>query len=489
MGGGRRHPSRMQLEAWFDGEAPEGLGWHLVGCASCFAHLSKMARIRAAVRQQARVDVLPGVPASGALAAASPVAPAAPAPLRHGVALHQVPRRAVVLAGVPLVLLLMVALLTAGVVPSPLHSALSSSTGHPGGSHALRPAPGTAPGRATSGTGPATAAAGPGPAVAKAAGGGTPSGAGLFGPADVPLRLAVVVPTQGAEATEGLEVVDAVTQAVSQANAAGGVGGAPVALTVVPAEDAAAVAALPGEVDAVVGGFGAAVPASVPWILPADPAVTGTDVVAAELTPVEAGTRLGQDLLRRGVTGTVGVVVGSGPDAGLEQGLAGVVPVSVVDAPSSGACLPALTALPHTVSAIAIAGSASLAGSCVAALATMAWKPPGGILLAPSAAYAGVPGPVAGGSVFSVLGLPWPSWSSPGAAGFRSAVPGDQSYRALVSFAATELAVQVARTTGAPRLDDVAWGTWTSDLYDFAGAQNACAEVVEDWAGGWVKAS
>jgi len=135
-----------------------------------------------------------------------------------------------------------------------------------------------------------------------------------------------------------------------------------------------------------------------------------------------------------------------------------------------------------------VAGPASLAGSCVDDLAAMPWQPPGGVLLAPSAVYAGVPASLAGGPVYSVLGLPWPTSQSPGAARFRSAVPGVRSYRALVSFAAAELAIQVARTTGSLRLAEIGWGIWSTDLYDFAGIQNAGAQVVEDGAGTWVSA-
>ncbi|MDE3085757.1 MAG: hypothetical protein KGJ77_03235 [Acidobacteriota bacterium] len=494
---GRRHPSRVQLAAWFDGEAPEGLGWHLVGCASCFAHLRTLAGIRAALRAHAVAAALstaPGAlpPRRGPGPAGGPD-PSRPRPSRPaGVAVPHRWRRAGALAAVPAVLVLLACLLVAGVVPSPLHSTLSSVATHPGASgHALG-APGASAGAGTTGPAPpgATAANGTGaPSTGSPGGPGAPPGQpGRPGGLNGPLRLALVVPTRGAGATEGREVTEAVQKAVALADAAGGVGGAPVALTVVAAEDPAGVSALSGRVDAVIGGFGAQVPGSVPWVLPADPSASGDDAVPAELSPAETGTRLGEDLVRRGVTGTVGVVVGSGPDAALAQGLAGVVPVSTVDVSSGDDCLPALSALEGHVTAVAVAGPPDLAGACVAALALMAWQPSGGLLLAPSAVYAGVPATLAAGPVLSVLGLPWPTAPSAGAATFRSAVPGVRSYRALVSFAAAELAVQVARTTGALGLADVGRGIWSTDLYDFAGFQNAGAQVVEDSAGSWVTA-
>jgi hypothetical protein len=368
------------------------------------------------------------------------------------------------------------------------HAASASTSGGSGHSSSTSPK-GAEPGSATSSAQTRGGAAASGAAVSGSSAGGSKGS----GPASLAgaLKLAVFVPTQGAAAAEGVEVSDAVRRAVADANESGGVGGVPVQLTVVPAEDGAAVAGLADVASAVVGGFGSAPASTVPWILPADPWAGSAGVVAAELTPAEAGARLGQDLLRRGATGVVGVVVGSGPDTALENGLAQEVQVAPVSAPSSGACVPALTALEaEGVEAVAIAGSPALAASCASAFGTLAWAPPDGILLAPSAAYGGVTsaGVVPGASLYTVLGLPWPESSNPGAARFRSEVPGVSSYRALVSFAAVELAVQVARSTGSLSLDRIAAGSWQSDLYDFAGTANVGAQVVEQSAGSWVSA-
>jgi hypothetical protein len=477
----------MQLEAWFDGElpvdaAPADLSWHLTDCPVCFRHLETLSRLRVGVRRAAGAPVLPEtVPVDAAPAFVSE----APARRHLSRALVAVPAVAVLLAAV-----------LVGMSQVPINGRLSAD--HATGPGTSKPAHGGASATGTRTTNGSSSIAGSTPtrngSPASSIASGVPGVSSKNALANTPigaLTLAVIVPTQGAAAAEGAEVADAVHQAVAEANSSGGVNGAPVQLSVVPAEDGAAVAGLAGTVTAVVGGFGNAPSSSLPWLLPADPWVSGPSVVAAELTPAEAGARLGQDLLQRGDNGVVGVVVGSGPDTGLEAGLAQEVSVVPVSAPSSGACLPAVTALEaQGVQAVAVAGSPALATSCASALGTLAWAPPGGVLLPPSAAYGGVSaaGLVPGTAVYTVLGLPWPGSSNPGAARFRSEVPGVSSYRALVSFAAVEMAVQVARSSGALQLDRIAGGSWQNDLYDFAGVANVGAQVVQQSAGGWISA-
>ncbi|HZU80114.1 MAG TPA: hypothetical protein VE991_09390, partial [Acidimicrobiales bacterium] len=163
-----------------------------------------------------------------------------------------------------------------------------------------------------------------------------------------------------------------------------------------------------------------------------------------------------------------------------------VMSTTVVNGSDSAPCLPDVTALQaRGVVALAVAGSPTLAASCMAALSVTGWTPAGGVLLPPSAAYGNV---TASPQAFTVLGLPWPESSSAGAARFRAAAPGITSYRALVSFAAVELAVDVARSVGAPTMANIAGGTWHNDLFDFAGLNNAGAQVVEGGPSGWVPA-
>jgi hypothetical protein len=487
MRGGRRHPSRMQLEAWFDGElpvdaAPADMSWHLTECPACFRHLETLSRMRVGVRRAAGAPVLPETVPAERLSALATAAP----PRRH---------LSRVLVAVPAAAVL-VAAAVVGTTQLRVHDRLSadhagagtSSSAHGASPSATGTKPTNAPGSTVGSTqGRSSSSA---TSVASGAPGAPTRGLVVNSPIGT-LTLAVVVPTQGAAAAEGAAITDAVRQAVADANASGGFHGAPVQLTVVPAENSAAVAGLAGTVTAVVGGFGNSPSSSLPWLLPADPWASGPSVVASELTPAEAGARLGQDLLQRGDNGAVGVVMGSGPDTGLEAGLAQEVPVVPVAAPSSGVCLPAATALEaQGVQTVAVAGSPALAASCASALGTQAWAPPGGVLLPPSAAYGGVTtaGLVPGTGVYTVLGLPWPGSSDPGAARFRSEVPGVTSYRALVSFAAVEMAVQVARSTGSLALDKIAAGSWQNDLYDFAGVANVGARVVQESASGWVSA-
>jgi hypothetical protein len=481
----------MQLEAWFDGEALDGavpadFSGHVTSCPACFRHLETLSRLRVAIHR------VGGAPLAPDLSAPERISALAPLPGRER-------KWSRALVAVPAALALLAAA-AVGVSQVRLHDRLSADRSVGGNAPSSSSSGGTgasssgARSGGVSGASPSSTQARNASTGSASAVSGSPSGASKgTGPTGLagPLTLAVIVPTQGTAAAEGVEVTDAVRQAVAEANHSGGVGGAAVQLTVVPAEDSAAVAGLAGTVTAVVGGFGNAPASSVPWLLPADPWVSGVSVVASELTPAEAGARLGQDLLRRGATGVVGVVVGSGPDTALETGLAQEVRVAPVSAPSTGACLPALTALEaQGVEAVAIAGSPTLAASCASAFGSLAWAPPDGILVAPSAAYGGVTsaGVVPGTSVYTVLGLPWPESSNPGAARFRSEVPGASSYRALVSFAAVELAVQVARSTGSLSLAKIASGSWQSDLYDFAGTANVGAQVVQQSAGSWVSA-
>jgi hypothetical protein len=485
----------MQLETWFDGESTEALAWHLATCSSCFRYVDKLSRVRAAVRQG--MAATPGTTAEGA-ALGGTGAGGTGADLRSRlpqVPSHHPSRRALTLAAVPVVLLLAAGLVVGvdrGAVRGTL-SALSgggASTTSAGGRAA---ADGGSATRGTDATNGTTASAPSGTTGSTDAGrsgtggtNGTKSAGSIVG-----LRLAVVVPTQGPGASDGSAITQAAEKAVAEANASGGVNGGSVQLTVVPAENSAAVAGLAGHVDALVGGFGAVMPLDVQWILPADPWAAGADVVSTELSPEAAGARLGQDLLQRGATGTVGVVEGAGPDAALASGLASAVPVSVVQAPTSDTCLPELAALQaQGVAAVAVAGPPSLAAACVSAVNAGPWSPPGGILLAPSAAYAGISsaGVGAGPGTFTVLGLPWPASPSVGAARFRADLPGLSSYRALVSYAAVELAVDVARTTGSLSTASMTGHTWRNDLYDYSGTANAGAAVVEESAGGWVNA-
>ncbi|HSH58394.1 MAG TPA: hypothetical protein VK988_01905, partial [Acidimicrobiales bacterium] len=73
-----------------------------------------------------------------------------------------------------------------------------------------------------------------------------------------------------------------------------------------------------------------------------------------------------------------------------------------------------------------------------------------------------------------------------GPARFRAA-GGTRSYRAMVSFAATELSIDVARQKGVVSAANVAAGAWRSDLFEMTGATIRVIPVVMGTEG-WVPA-
>ena len=306
-------------------------------------------------------------------------------------------------------------------------------------------------------------------------------------PAGFVLRLGLVVPTKGGGAAEGAEVASTVRRRVDAANAAGGVGGSPVELVVAAAEDEGAVAALPGRVSVLVGGFGASAPTGVSWLFPADPSVGGPGVVPAEASPEVAGQQVGDLLRGQRLGGPVGVVVGGGLESALAAGLASKVPTATAAAASGTSCVSEVAALRRDRAvALAVAGPPDLAERCLRAAAQALWSPPLGTIVAPSAAYAGLENVNEARGARTVLGLPWPESPGSGPARFRAA-GGTRSYRALVSFAATELAIEVARQKGAVSTATVAAGAWRSDLFDMTGTGIRLVPVVMG-TGGWAPA-
>ncbi|MDQ3569927.1 MAG: ABC transporter substrate-binding protein [Actinomycetota bacterium] len=432
-----RHPRGPELGAWFDGEDIADVGAHVAGCGRCTRRVSEMARVRAWIRAQP-------------FFAMGDTEPSAPARLRSW-------RPRAVAVSLLLVLGLLVA--NAPRLRGPEGSRAAQgrqpegpllNAGAEGQARAPAPAEPDNPGQSA-------------PTATKRQG-GTTSGQGRQ-----PLRLGLVVPTRGPAAAEGSEVVTTVRRSIEVANARGGVGGQPVELVVAPAEDQAAVAALAKRVSALVGGFGAAPPAGVPWLFPADPSLSGPGVVPAEAPPEAAGQRVGELLRGKDLGGPVGVVVGAGPERALAAGLASKVPTTTVAAASDDSCASELASLRRAGAvALAVAGSPDLAVQCLRAVAGARWAPRFGTVVAPSAAYAGLNDVAEARGSRTVLGLPWPTSSTAGAARFRAA-EGNRSYRALVSFAATELAIEVARQKGAVSMPAVAGGTWRSDLFEVGG--------------------
>lgn len=287
-------------------------------------------------------------------------------------------------------------------------------------------------------------------------------------------------------ARQGEEAVRAVRAVAEAANRDGGVGGRTVEVVAVPADGARS--ATPPEVDVFVGGFGFAAvrPAGIDWILPADPRPSEPGVAAGEVGAEQAGAFLGARLEQRGVAGPVGVVVGPGPDAGLADGLAQRLPVERVAAPDVASCGNQVAELRgRGVNALAVAGPPELARHCADAAARIAWRPYGGLVLSPSAAYSHLEREWAAQDAQTAVGFPVPGSPDPGAQRFRRAVPGAGSYRALVSFAAAELALAVARETGGISAGRVSAGTWRSDLYHLESGRNAAPRPVNARFGRW----
>lgn len=460
----RPHPRKVELGAWFDGEGNDRVGAHVLGCNRCQRHVAELSRLRSWLRAQPFVAMGDG---------GDDVA----VPAGRG------RRPALVMAGL-LIAFLLVADRSGS--PAPSRTASRATTTSPARSDST---PEAAPVSERDDGGSADVAA---PAAGERR---APQSSSVAAQAlararqpepPSPLRLGLIVPASGPMAAEADEVADIVRQRVAAANAAGGVAGLPVELSVAPAEDAGAVAAMVERVDALVGGFGAVAPADKLWLLPADPAISGPMVVPAELTARLAGAQLGSVLRRQGVTGPVGVVVGSGPDATLGAGLATKTPTTSVNADEAGNCVAEIGALRRSGAvALAVAGSPDLAVKCLRASYAVAWSPNFGRILAPSAAYAALHSmPEAVGSR-TVLGLPWPTSTAPGAARFRATTQ-STSYRALVSYAATELAIDVARQQGSLSVASVDAGNWRSDLVDMAGATNRVNTLVIAFLGTWL---
>lgn len=462
----RRHPHKLALGAWFDGEGPENVGAHVARCGRCRRRAADLARVRSWLRAQPFVAMSDGV--------------------------EEQERSSHRWRPVLVVTLMVFAYLIApggddrgrGRSPANPLGALTEETTD----RTPPPSSGGPPSQSPSDAAVDGGAPAPGQVTA-------PDGRSGARARDLaiarrpawssPLELGLVVPTSGPLAPEGAQVREVVQRRVSTANASGGVAGVPIELIVVPAEDRAAIDAMAARVDAIVGGFGAEIATTTPWLFPADPLVTGANVVPAEASARAVGAQLAEALHDDGLLGVVGVVVGNGPDAGLAAGLSSKAHVATVAARKNTSCLAEIATLRRSgAMTLAIAGDTDLAAACLRAASRSAWQPRVA-LLAPSAAYAGVASLPEATGARTVLALPWPTSSAAGAARFRASTT-SQSYRALVSYAATELAIDVARQTGGVSLASMAGRTWHSDLVDLNGVDNRAGSTTSAFLGTWI---
>lgn len=445
-----RHPRATELGAWFDGEGRSAVGSHVARCARCRRKVDDFALVRSWVRAQPLYrmragEVTPDPSGRPSVAAAASAALAA-------------------------IAIAIAAIVTWGPTkprPATEPGVAAGPNVTPGSRAAFEPAPEDsivvdhAPHmRERAHELPTVPHSHAGPRA------GRPG----------PLRIGIAVPRGTAEAAE---LVDVARRRVLAANAAGGVAGYPVELVVIDAGDE-----VPANVDVLVGGYGMEAPSGTPWLLPADTTTTGDDVLAAEATAEAAGEHLGRALRRAGLRTSVGVIVGAGPDTSLADGLAAHLDVIRVLERDALSCTAEVAALRRAgVEAVAVAGSPELARRCTSAAAMTLWKPKHGFVFAPSAAYAGLHHDASAWGARTVLSLPWPTTTAPGAARFRATTTAT-SYRALVTFAATELAIDVARRSGAITLSSIAAGKWPSDLLDLTGTTSP-ATVVVAGPGGW----
>jgi hypothetical protein len=505
----RRHPSPLELGAYFDGEPVEGVSQHVARCRRCRESLEELHGVRSAVRGE--LDLTDGsarrrgrwtvalIPVAASVALL--LAVAAP-PGGLPVTRVQNADDAGLASAPPEHLAAPVEPQDVTAPPSPAVDAepvgpaapLATGGGKGGDTRAVRAGDGAAKAaasgsRTTDDAAPAVGAPSGKPAAGRAGAAAASAPASRpVPPPTGPLRLGVPVPTRGPSASEGDEVMRAVKAVVEQANDRGGVAGRRVSVVRVPTDvDADRVEAL-GKVDALVGGFAIEAPAGMPWIMPADMIPAGPDVAAGELAAERAGAALGAELATRSSHGgTIGAIVTAGPDAGLAAGLARARPVHTVEAGRGTSCDQEIFALrKREVAARALAVPPDLARRCAAAAARMGWRPAGGLLLAPSAVYAHLERDLVTQGARSAVALSMPNAEDPGSNRFRRSAPGCDSYRSLVSFAAAELALSAARASnGLLSVAAVRDRHWRSDLYEVAGGEHTRANVVSVRFGRW----
>lgn len=457
----RRHPSARVIMAWYDEEFhDDGVSAHIARCGRCAARIRRFAVVDGAVRG----------------AAPEAVPPAGHVKVSGG-------RR--IVPGAAIAALTSLVVVGGGLAAASPRRTVSDALG------ALGALVGDSHHGTTTATTPPvpTSVAEPGaPPPPQNPPGLTPqpaAGTTTTIPADQAITLAVVLADDSADPAETGQIERAVRAAVNEAQAGGGVNGRPVTLRVLSATSHVSVD-LSG-VTALIGGYGPT-GAGLPWIMPSDPTAAGVGVVNADPTPAAAGTTFGRLATAHNAAAVVGVVraSGSAPEAGLADGLRTTAKTVQVSAEPNSDCRREVQYLrSQHVTALAVAGPPPLVAACANAAAGGWWHPRDGVFVPPSAAYAASPGSLVFLGANTVLGLPWPTSDDPGARRFR-AVTGCTSYAAEVAFAATELAVQIARASGTVSVAAMQAGVWTNDLYRYRGTALATPRLVQATAGGWL---
>lgn len=476
----RRHPTSMQLMAWHDGELPgRELTLHVQRCGRCWKEVASLAAVDAAVREDA------GVPSPRDAGPATTASRPDPAPARQT-------RLARALA-VALVVALLAVTLGPGVQfdlgRTSIARAVRAASGPDGTTVTRPPAPEGAPTTTTPSTQASTATNGP---VDNAGTGGPPrkpasAPSTLPQPAapvpEDPLVLGLPLPRVTQNLADREDVIRSVQSVIEVANAAGGIGGRAVKLRIVDADTQS----VPADVDVLVGGMsGAAGPDVAPqlsWLLPADGLALRGNAVSLEPDPATAGAIIAATLastVAAAVLDDGGSQVPFGDSIAAARKTVARLGVGVDDTCDRQI----LSARRAGATALALALDERALPRCLAAVGRAAWAPPGGILVPTYAAYR--PGlNTSGLGLQTVLGAPWPASADEGARRFRDSAKAS-SYAGLVSFAAAELAIAVARSNGGiVNAATARNGSWRTDLIVLEAGTNVALRVVRARAGGW----
>lgn len=472
----RRHPSSRTLMLLHDGELDpsraETVSAHAASCERCGRWLTKLASLGAVVRG----DV---VPALGIR------------PARGRRPVPSTPRVAPALAAAAAVATVALGLVVAGEPASNERVAAGGGGVEPVELPAV-PAPTGDTGAGAPAAGSASQTPGAPPDSPIQATPPTAPRAGVTGavpePDPEPITLGVLVP--GGQTGPGERVVRAVAVALAEANADGGVGGARLELLVGDATDPGAPAALAeGGARALVGGYGlspqgwqVAIASGLAWFGPADvPPSAGPAIVAVEVSHVEAGTMLGEELAAQGVR-RAAAVVGKDPERRLAEGLSGPLHVSNVQFDAGGSCGPALEAARFSgAEVLALALEPASVTRCLEALPPD--YPVRQVVVGATAVDDALAALPEGFGLAATLGAPGPDDPGPGARRFRAATGVERNYRALVSYAATEVVVAALRADAEdPRAGFAAGGVFRSDLLTLnpsSSPANVAVQVVE----------
>lgn len=469
----RRHPRGIHLTAWHDGEIDDpSLSAHVESCARCWRAVATMTKVDAALRGSMVDRGLAGASAS-----------------RVG----RWPTFAVGLS-LALVLAAVVVMLAPAVSIDASKTRLFGRPASQGGDVLDDASPD--PSVVTSSTAVAESegnrrtdrdaeSVGPAPSLASPPPVPRPSPRSGESPPSAAVALRIGLPIPGGEASTALDTADilrSARSAVEAANGAGGIGGRQIELQVLDA-DALDVSG----VDVLVGGLPGRSGIETRgrfWILPADPRLSGSNVLGVLPAPADYGRLIADAWTPAGKQRTF-ILQDNSEQRRIAEAFTAKDPDAVLLSVGDR-CEESLSeARGRGASSLVLALDRPTLEGCAAALRRIGWVPSGQLLVPGYVAFGPSPFPPAA-DVRALLGIPWPTWDEAGPARFREATK-SLSYRALVAFASVELAVAVARASeGQVTGPDVLGGAWRSDLLALDGTTNVGLRPARLVPGGWV---